>query len=66
MSREEMEALSTGELPVAQVYQAYCRVLRQRGWMDYDDQMVYAAQILRRHGGDSGLLSGKIHPSLCG
>lgn len=38
MSREEMEALSTGELPVAQVYQAYCRVLRQRGWMDYDDQ----------------------------
>ena len=50
MSREEMEALSTGELPVAQVYQAYCRVLRQRGWMDYDDQMVYAAQILRRHG----------------
>lgn len=31
MSREEMEALSTGELPVAQVYQAYCRVLRAAG-----------------------------------
>ena len=30
-------------------YQAYERALRERGWMDYDDQMVYALQILRKY-----------------
>ena len=30
--------------------EAYQVELRRRRWMDYDDQMVYAAQILRQHG----------------
>ena len=30
-------------------YKAYCAALRQRRCMDYDDQMVYALEILRRY-----------------
>ena len=30
-------------------YQAYCKALRDRHLMDYDDQMVYALQILRQY-----------------
>lgn len=45
----EIEDFRADDLPVAKVYRGYCAALRQRGWMDYDDQMVYAARILRQH-----------------
>lgn len=50
LSRQEVEELQVDDFPVARIYENYCAALRQRGWMDYDDQMVYAARILRRHG----------------
>lgn len=49
LTREEIEELRSDDLPVARVYRDYCTALRQNGWMDYDDQMVYAAQILRQY-----------------
>ena len=35
-------------IAVAPLFGRYCAALRERGWMDYDDQMVYALRILRR------------------
>lgn len=37
-----------GGLPVAPLYRAYCKTLRARRLMDFDDQLVYALQILHR------------------
>ena len=50
MTREEIENFQLEDLPFPRIYRAYHAELRRRRWMDYDDQMVYAAQILRRHG----------------
>lgn len=33
---------------ISKIYRAYCDEMRQKGLMDYDDQMVYAIKILRR------------------
>ncbi len=50
LTGEEVEEHFAGEdLPIPALYRAYSAALRRRGWMDYDDQMVYAAQILKRH-----------------
>ena len=27
---------------IAEIYQKYCRAMRENQWMDYDDQMIYA------------------------
>ena len=50
MTQEEIEAYQVEDIPFAQLYRQYHAELRRRRWMDYDDQMVYAAQILRQHG----------------
>ena len=44
LSKIEVEGVSFPEF-----YQAYSRALRERQLMDYDDQMVYALQILQRY-----------------
>ena len=49
LSQEEIDRMWDDELPVGKIYRAYCAALREKGWMDYDDQMVYAAQILRQY-----------------
>lgn len=36
------------ELPLLRMYREYCRLLREQQLMDYDDQMVYAYNMLRR------------------
>lgn len=36
------------EYHISEIYKTYCTELRARGWMDYDDQMIYAYTILRR------------------
>lgn len=36
------------ELRISEIYREYCRQLRERQLMDYDDQMVYVYQMLRR------------------
>lgn len=50
MTREEIENFQVEDLPFPRIYRAYHAELRRRRWMDYDDQMVYAAQILRQYG----------------
>lgn len=36
------------DLRISEIYREYCRQLRERQLMDYDDQMVYAYQLLCR------------------
>lgn len=47
-SAESDPEQSVGGIAVAPLFDRYCAALRARGWMDYDDQMVYALRILRR------------------
>lgn len=36
------------EIRISVIYKEYCRQLREQGMMDYDDQMLYAYNMLRR------------------
>lgn len=48
LSKEEILQLEEEqELPLFQIYEAYCREMRKQSLMDYDDQMVYAYTMLR-------------------
>ena len=48
LSKEEIKQLEDEqELPILQIYEAYCREMRNQSLMDYDDQMVYAYTMLR-------------------
>ncbi len=44
-----LDALKLDGTDFAPIYLGYCEALRERQWMDFDDQMVYAYEILRRH-----------------
>lgn len=46
---EELSEIEVEGLNFPAFYQAYCKALRDRQLMDYDDQMVYALQILRQY-----------------
>ncbi len=46
---EQLAGIDVEEVDFPAFYQAYNRALREREWMDYDDQMVYALQILRQY-----------------
>ena len=48
LTEEEMIQWKADDPDFPKVYRAYCQTLRERKQMDYDDQMVYAFQILRR------------------
>ena len=48
---QELGDLDVEGLDFPAFYQAYSAALRQQQLMDYDDQMVYALQILRRYPG---------------
>ena len=45
----QLEQVEVEGVEFPTLYQAYNRALRERGRMDYDDQMVYALRILRRY-----------------
>ncbi len=47
LSDEEIEALDLGVKKLPEIYRRYCEALKQQRLMDYDDQMVYALQILK-------------------
>ncbi len=48
LSNEEIESLGKKEnMPLAEIYKAYCGELRRQSLMDYDDQMVYAYTMLK-------------------
>lgn len=49
LDQSEIKALDKELKGFSAVYQEYNRVLKERGSMDYDDQMVYARAILLRH-----------------
>lgn len=46
---DELEKVEAEGVDFPEFYQAYCQALRKRQLMDYDDQMVYALQILRQY-----------------
>ncbi len=49
LSEEEIRGLDREIEHFSTIYREYNRVLRERGCMDYDDQMVYARTILRKY-----------------
>lgn len=56
LPRGEIDELDAGGIAVAPVYDAYRETLRRRGLMDYDDQLVFARQILLKYPGILGAL----------
>lgn len=49
LTEEEIRHLEEKEeLKLLEIYQAYCVKMRKEGLMDYDDQMVYAYNMLRK------------------
>lgn len=48
LKREEREAIENDAFKVNEVYQKYVEYMRNNKLMDYDDQMVYAFQILKK------------------
>lgn len=46
---EELSETEVEGVDFPKFYHAYCQTLRDRRLMDFDDQMVYALQILRKH-----------------
>lgn len=49
LSKEEIGKLDTDFKKFPELYNSYNSILRQKSYMDYDDQMVYANQILERY-----------------
>ena len=50
LDEEEVRGLDQeADFHISEIYRAYCDEMRSRGWMDYDDQMVYAYTILRKN-----------------
>lgn len=45
----EIEDLDFDEFDFSPIYKEYRRILLDHHWMDYDDQMIYAYQILRQY-----------------
>ena len=49
LNEKEIEALDeTAEIQISAIYKEYCSHLRENQLMDYDDQMVYAYNMLRK------------------
>lgn len=55
LNEEELQKLEEeSDIRIAGIYREYCRQMREQKLMDYDDQMLYAYNILRK---DSGVLA---------
>ena len=49
LSQEEIQELEEeAGFQISEIYRRYCEEMRHQGLMDYDDQMAYALNILRR------------------
>ena len=46
---EEIERVDVEGVSFPPIYRTYCKILRERQLMDFDDQMVYALQILKQY-----------------
>ncbi|MBO5665836.1 MAG: ATP-dependent helicase [Firmicutes bacterium] len=49
LTDEEINELKPDGMDFGPMYREYCQILKQEGWMDYDDQMVYAYRMLRSY-----------------
>ena len=52
MTDEEVRQLAAKleePINIAEIYQKYCRAMRENQWIDYDDQMIYAYRMLCKH-----------------
>lgn len=47
LTKEQLRELDEENLPYSELYLRYCAELKNRGLMDYDDQMVYAYRLLK-------------------
>lgn len=47
LTKDELRELDEEGVPYSEMYLRYCAELKSRGWMDYDDQMVYAYRLLK-------------------
>lgn len=55
LNEEELQKLEEeSDIRIAGIYREYCRQMRERKLMDYDDQMLYAYNMLRK---DPGVLA---------
>lgn len=55
LNEEELQKLEEeSDIRIAEIYREYCRQMREQKMMDYDDQMLYAYNILRK---DPGVLA---------
>ena len=49
LSAKDIQKLEeNSEYKISEIYKEYCNTLRAQGLMDYDDQMIYAYNILRK------------------
>ncbi|MBQ6886855.1 MAG: ATP-dependent helicase [Lachnospiraceae bacterium] len=49
LSQKQMEELKKeAGFQISEIYKRYCEEMRKQGLMDYDDQMIYALNILRK------------------
>lgn len=49
MTREEIAEVKAGDLPIEKLFGAYSRYKRRRHLMDFDDMLVYAYRLLKKH-----------------
>lgn len=55
LNEEELQKLEEeSDIRIAEIYREYCRQMREQKMMDYDDQMLYAYNMLRK---DPGVLA---------
>ena len=47
LTQTQLRELDEEDIPYSEIYVRYCAALKARGWMDYDDQMVYAYRLLK-------------------
>ena len=62
--KETQKLEEESDIRIRGIYQAYCSQMREKKWMDYDDQMLYAYKMLRM---DSRLLEHfqNLYPYIC-
>ena len=49
LNSDEIDQLKGDGFNFSEIYTEYCRIMREKHLMDYDDQMVYAYNILRKY-----------------
>ena len=65
LNEEELQKLEEeSDIRIAGIYREYCRQMREQKLMDYDDQMLYAYNILRKDPGVPAYFQNR-YPYIC-